>query len=735
MRPSWKSFLSSLALRALALCLATFAAWPANAFAGGGPEGLFLVVNSRSWASLSVANHFIALRGLPPSHVLHLDWEGNNERVELATFRERLLAPVLEAIEDRGLEGQIDCVAWSSDFPWSIGVASERVQVLPRQYGDHASLTSLTFFATLVMKGDPNFAGERANRYYSRPADDDLHNAPTSRAFHRWHGWNADGGRNEAGGQEYLLSTMLAPTSGEGVSTSEAVEYLTRAAQADGDQAGGAGVDGAFYFIKNTDVRSTTRDPYFAAAAAAISELGKRTVIEDGTLPMGKTDVLGAMLGAANFHWKSSRSKIVPGAICDHLTSFGGMFADGNSQTTLTELLRHGAAGASGTVEEPFAIQAKFPTAWLHLHYARGCSLAESFYQAVEWPFQLLIVGDPLCQPHAFIPRVTLASEPPVAPWTGQVTLEPRLEGTGEREVDRWEWYVDGLRRGKGAAGDSLSIDSTRLADGFHELRIVAVESGPIATRGWLSLPFVVKNVDREATLERVPAERPATWGEPIEFRVAAPGATRAELLHGRRVVAQISLVEGRGATSLDPRIFGSGPVSLDARVYAAEKASSERRPAPADAWSSAPLRFEVNAAPPLPAQGDAASNLVPGLRLSWGDGSTATIERTVDDWLQDAGVGPDEAYQLNAEFDVPENDVYQFQCQHRGKLVVKVDDRTIYANDEGKGEVVYSPVALEAGRHVLAIEGARAGESPVDLRFGSRGVRRLHADLFVHAE
>ena len=40
-----------------------------TAQAGGGPENVFVVVNSASWASQSVANHFIKLRDIPPVNV------------------------------------------------------------------------------------------------------------------------------------------------------------------------------------------------------------------------------------------------------------------------------------------------------------------------------------------------------------------------------------------------------------------------------------------------------------------------------------------------------------------------------------------------------------------------------------------------------------------------------------------------------------------------------------------
>ena len=83
--------------------------------------------------------------------------------------------------------------------------------------------------------------------------------------------------------------------------------------------------------------------------------------------------------------------------------------SEGAGQTPLSEFLRYGAAGSSGTVTEPFAIAEKFPSPMIQVHYARGCTLAEAFYQSVHGPYQLLIVGDPLCRPWADIPQVSVA--------------------------------------------------------------------------------------------------------------------------------------------------------------------------------------------------------------------------------------------------------------------------------------------------------------------------------------
>ena len=147
--------------------------------------------------------------------------------------------------------------------------------------------------------------------------------------------------------------------------------------------------------------------------------------IVEGTLPEGKNDVQGAMLGVADFNWKASHSTILPGAICEHFTSFGGDMHASAGQTPLSELLRYGAAAASGTVTEPYAIPHKFPSPMMQVHYARGCTVAESFYQSVLCPYQLLIVGDPLCRPWANIPEITVAGVTAGETVHGEIKVKP----------------------------------------------------------------------------------------------------------------------------------------------------------------------------------------------------------------------------------------------------------------------------------------------------------------------
>ena len=192
--------------------------------------------------------------------------------------------------------------------------------------------------------------------------------------------WNRGADPVTAGGERYRMAVMLAYTGEWGNSTPEALSYLESAASSDGTHP-----DGTVYFLVNKDIRSKTREPYFPAATAALKKRNRKVETlrqgqhgQSGTVPNGKPDVIGAALGKAAYAWNKSKSTILPGAICENLTSFGAVFNNG-SQTKLTELLRYGAAGSSGAVVEPYALWWKFPLPFIHAHYVDGCSLAEAF--------------------------------------------------------------------------------------------------------------------------------------------------------------------------------------------------------------------------------------------------------------------------------------------------------------------------------------------------------------------
>ena len=144
------------------------------ALGGGGPENLILAVNARSNASKSIANEYILLRNIPASNVVYLPNVPNEEKTNLATFREVILKPIVEAIDQRGLSRQIDYIVYSADFPTSIDISTdakiffERNKVPKPQrrvFRPTASINSLTYFSGAVLAGQPGYMSLKSNLY------------------------------------------------------------------------------------------------------------------------------------------------------------------------------------------------------------------------------------------------------------------------------------------------------------------------------------------------------------------------------------------------------------------------------------------------------------------------------------------------------------------------------------------------------------------------------------------
>ena len=88
-----------------------------------------------------------------------------------------------------------------------------------------------------------------------------------------------------------------------------------------------------------------------------------------------------------------------PGAMADHLTSYGGMLTD-SSQMSSLRWLEAGATGSYGTVIEPCNFQQKFPHPGIAMgNYLQGDTLIEAYWKSVAWPGQGIFIGDPLAQP------------------------------------------------------------------------------------------------------------------------------------------------------------------------------------------------------------------------------------------------------------------------------------------------------------------------------------------------
>ncbi len=706
-----------------AFCFAAVALCSRAAHAGGGPENVVVVVNANSWASLTIANEFIALRKIPPGNVVYLGWSGA-EAASGELFRQQVLGPVFQAIEARGLAPQIDYIVYSSDFPFLINTQPDypKEMKFPQIATPRMSINSATYLWNLFASKSSHVLELNVNQYmrnFSNVSQKLVRQTdPPTHGFRSWYGWGADGQLREGGGLPCMLSTMLAYTSGRGNSVSEARSYLQRSAAADGTFP-----KGTIYFTRTDDVRSTSRQDEVASAIAELEKLGVAGRIVNTAMPMQASDVQGLISGVDKFSWEATRSTILPGAICDNLTSFGGILEFRASQTPLTEFLRYGAAGAAGTVVEPLSIPQKFASPNIFVHYARGCSLAEAYYQSVFAPAQVLIVGDPLCQPWANIPEVSVDGLEPQGKVSGTLTLSPRAKFPQGGEVARYELFVDGRRATTVKAGEPLVWNSTIDCDGYHELRVVAIAAGPIETQGRLIVPVLVANAQRTAVLATRP-EKSVRWGETLQVAAQAAGAKQIHVLNNGRLLGTIQ--GERGAVQVDPRALGLGRVELQA--IAIDGTTSRDRITPP------PVVLDVQPAAPLPSLSGSAAELLPGMMLRLANKRLVPIQETQEPtWLASNGVGTDQPFVFQGFFDVPTDDVYQFQLWHYGSLELQIDSAPLYRSREGKYEQRFAPVNLAAGMHRLTVSGHTGKEARLRILFGGPGAAPLDGQRFRH--
>jgi hypothetical protein len=479
----------------------------------------------------------------------------------------------------------------------------------------------------------------------------------------------------------HYLSTMLAFTGVGGNSVPEVKNYLSAAHSSDGTSP-----DGTVYLMVNNDVRSRTRQPLFQETVAELERRGRRAEIlvrgkdkQNGKVPKDKDDVIGAVVGSANFNWKTSGSRLLPGAIAESLTSYGGILNSKGGQTKLTEFLRQGAAGSSGTVAEPYSIQAKFPVPLMHVYYADGCSLAEAFYQSVEAPYQLLIVGDPLARPFARFSTVKLDSPDPRTPWYGVVTLKPSLQPAPERPVAHLELWVDGQLLAYALPDEPFAWDTRSMDDGHHELRLVAQEAGPVETRSYSRFDITLANTEHRMTVNTY--EPRIRLDEPVIISGTARRGRQAELWQGNRQLASASVKDGHWQLQVPAQRVGIGRVTLGVRVLFDDKALLRSPPVK---LTVAPPAFRTPAKAP-----GAASRQEPSIKL---DGKL--------DGVADTG-----HLDMTGELAVDESGFFELVVIGSGEISLAVDEQPLLEKQPiERKQARFFPLSLAAGRHHLQV-------------------------------
>ena len=369
---------------------------------------------------------------------------------------------------------------------------------------------------------------------------------------------NTLGGNNPKLGVSYMLSMVLAVTRDLGITPFEARKNLKTSFQADYSQP-----TGSFIFTKTDDVRTKTREPNFAMAIKKLEERGMKARIVEKVLPPRGELCSGVMIGGPDFSWNDSGSKLLPGSIAENLTSLGGAMTT-TSQTKATEFLRFGAAASSGAVTEPYTIPNKFPHPMIHVHYVDGLTTAEAFYSSVLCPYQLLIVGDPLCQPYCKPPRFTIETKSDALSHNQPLVVSLQAEDSSlTTEPEILQWIVNGVLRNQTLYNTQISMRFEKSEPGAHEIRLLVKSAKPMEQH--YEQAFWVTLGD---STQQLVVDAPQVWNlrsdKPLNISVkSSPESGDIKIVHCFEEVGTIP--QGKSSIDLSPTKVGYGPVRLHA--------------------------------------------------------------------------------------------------------------------------------------------------------------------------
>ena len=174
-----------------------------------------------------------------------------------------------------------------------------------------------------------------------------------------------------------------------------AVSLIDRGVRADGTMP-----DARAYLLSTSDQARNVRSVNYPVVEHILGQRVASRILRQDML-YGARDVLFYFTGRAKVAGLETLG-FKPGAIADHLTSFGGMLTD-SPQMSALRWLEAGATGSYGTVQEPCNFPQKFPDPVIVVDtYLRGETLIEAYWKSVAMPGQGIFIGEPLAAP--FLP-------------------------------------------------------------------------------------------------------------------------------------------------------------------------------------------------------------------------------------------------------------------------------------------------------------------------------------------
>ena len=330
-----------------------------------GPEDIGLVINTADPYSVAVGEHYIRRRGLAPIQVL---------RVQLPVVA--MITPdQFEALRLRidarfGRQVQALALAWVAPYAVHCNSISGALAL-----GYDADLCNRSCQPT------------KPSRYF---------NAATLKPY-------ADLGLR--------LSMLLAAPSVE-----QAKALIDRGVASDFSLAKRGRPSVTALLLQTNDGARAVRQVLYPPAGL-VPGTGVDIRIEPAAQLVAARRLVVVQTGAVTLDLKPAPDWL-PGALADHLTSFGGDLLGGTGQSNAMEWIASGATASHGTVTEPCNHLQKFPHPQvLLLHYMQGATAVEAYWRSVAWPQQALFVGEPLAAPFS----------PPLAPGVAQPLAPQRV--------------------------------------------------------------------------------------------------------------------------------------------------------------------------------------------------------------------------------------------------------------------------------------------------------------------
>lgn len=549
-----------------------------GSLAGGGGENMLLVVNANDENSIRIATAYQQLRNIPTQNILFINSISSNGMTSLVNSNDTsvtntYLTPIANAIASRGLTDQIDYIA-------TLGMPT--TSYTPKYGGSNSPYS----FNYRLMRLDEEMSGKTSMGLSTGQSQTSLA-VNSNTAMHHSQVYSVYYG-SQYNNVQYYMSGALGFTGQFGNTADQVIANLQYTASGDGTNP-----VGTIYFEENDNVRSDTREYQWEDVQDALTARGQAWIQErnvSGSTPKNRTDVKGVVIGAAEYATPNG-STYLPGSWADSLTSYGTKF-NAYAQTKATALIASGAAGSSGTVEEPYAIASKFPNANIHVFLADGSTIGEAFHKSVVSPYHQLMVGDMLAQPDADLPTISLTSAPANGQSvSGTVAIAAGASLTGAKiatGIKEMRLLVDGkVVQTNTGANANFNLDTLSLTDGQHELRITAVNNAAAESQSDKVWNVNVNNKAQSvaATSGNLVAQDKQTLAVSVAANAGTGSAvSRIELRSLGRVMGQVNASSGSINLDSSKLAYGDNPIIpvailADGKEVAGESINVKRNP------------------------------------------------------------------------------------------------------------------------------------------------------------